>query len=445
MGKPCDLCRKDIIDNKSYRKTGPFLDTLKSIGVTIGVYGVLCNICVYKLNKINKYEFDIASKLSRMKTEREKLCTELRSLAGTFSTPLNSNPFTPCMPERTLAGLESVVKCEPQERPPPAGLILFTNFISTSLDKSTQTKKDEEDFEVKVIVKYNGIERSRVVKNSVWKSVCKQIVNNGKPNMKTIAKDVRCKREMINVVKSKIKTEVMNLVKKNNSVFRGENKDILNFNWSQRVADLQHVAPCLFDILTSVSVKTQHMYTAASILMYSRCQRLNLLQYILALVLDRCGLTKEGLQLMHHLGLSMSHGSILRKKTDLVDYQKEIIIKSVTSFDREKSLPPSYQQNIIIEDEETDLAVQQDAMIEDEETDSVVYQGTLIKDEEADLAVQQDAMIEDEETDSVVHQDTLIEDEETDSVVQQEEPVSSDSNDSYMRPIGATVYIEKCE
>nr|XP_022294947.1 uncharacterized protein LOC111105067 [Crassostrea virginica] len=66
--------------------------------------------------------------------------------------------------------------------------------------------------------------------------------------------------------------------------------------------------------------------------MYGHSQRLSQLQYIVGLSLDRCGLTKEGLQLMHDLGLCVSPRSVLRKKKELVAEQEEKIKSTVTAF-----------------------------------------------------------------------------------------------------------------
>nr|XP_022328665.1 uncharacterized protein LOC111127726 isoform X1 [Crassostrea virginica]XP_022331633.1 uncharacterized protein LOC111129505 isoform X1 [Crassostrea virginica] len=95
---------------------------------------------------------------------------------------------------------------------------------------------------------------------------------------------------------------------------------------------LKDKAPYLFDILKCVVKEEHFISTAASVLMYGHSQRLSQLQYIVGLSLDRCGLTKEGLQLMHDLGLCVSPRSVLRKKKELVAEQEEKIKSTVTAF-----------------------------------------------------------------------------------------------------------------
>lgn len=72
------------------------------------------------------------------------------------------------------------------------------------------------------------------------------------------------------------------------------------------------------------------MMTAAAVLLYGRSQRQNQLQYILGQVLDKCGLTKEGMKILHDLGKAISTTSIQRKKKQLVAQQEKRIQKVVT-------------------------------------------------------------------------------------------------------------------
>ena len=75
-------------------------------------------------------------------------------------------------------------------------------------------------------MKYNGIERSRIVRDAEGQTVVKQILNNNKASMRALSKFINVRDEMFAVIKQKIKTEVCGLTKKSNKILNTANRDL---------------------------------------------------------------------------------------------------------------------------------------------------------------------------------------------------------------------------
>ncbi|XP_069120850.1 uncharacterized protein [Argopecten irradians] len=218
--------------------------------------------------------------------------------------------------------------------------IIPCNNVSTS-SRATQTAVNE-DFEVKVLVKYRGFVRSKIIRNGAEQLALKAILNNKGENtvIKSLAKDKKYRKEMLKVVNSEIGKELSFLTNSECPVFKGydpNNEAVLTFDWKMNNDCFQTAAPYLHSVLASVSSldtkrNVSYMLTSAAILLYSHSQRLSQLQYIVGLVLDSCGLTKGGIQILHDLGISVSYRAIIRKKKALVDQQKETIVKVLTGY-----------------------------------------------------------------------------------------------------------------
>lgn len=78
--------------------------------------------------------------------------------------------------------------------------------------------------------------------------------------------------------------------------------------------------------------KLPGVITSAAILLYTRSQGLNQLQYILGLIEDKCGMTKEGLKILHDLGVVVSPTSIMKKKKQIVKQHEKQIMETVTTY-----------------------------------------------------------------------------------------------------------------
>lgn len=61
--------------------------------------------------------------------------------------------------------------------------------------------------------------------------------------------------------------------------------------------------------------KLPGVITSAAILLYTRSQGLNQLQCTLGLIADKCGMNKEGLKILHDLGVVVSPTSNEKEKT----------------------------------------------------------------------------------------------------------------------------------
>lgn len=110
---------------------------------------------------------------------------------------------------------------------------------------------------------------------------------------------------MLHLVEKELNLEVIELLKHTEiELFQGhasKNEKLLQFDWKQKEESLRNKAPFFHEILRTVLNPKKkkdkqfipQMMTAAAVLLYGRSQRQNQLQYILGLVLDKCGLTKE--------------------------------------------------------------------------------------------------------------------------------------------------------
>lgn len=111
---------------------------------------------------------------------------------------------------------------------------------------------------------------------------------------------------MLHLVEKELNLEVIELLKHTeielSQGYALNNEKLLQFDWKQKEKSLRNKAPCFHEILRTVLNPKQkkkdkqfipQLMTAAAVLLYGRSQRQNQLQYILGLVLDKCGLTKE--------------------------------------------------------------------------------------------------------------------------------------------------------
>uniref|UniRef100_K1PW33 Uncharacterized protein n=1 Tax=Magallana gigas TaxID=29159 RepID=K1PW33_MAGGI len=193
-----------------------------------------------------------------------------------------------------------------------------------------------------ITVKYPHGERSKYVNTEPEKSALKAMMNSKKPEaiMKHYRKNDKYKDAIVNVVKKEIQKEINVLVSRNGNVFQNQSSEnLLKFDWTAVSHEFQAKAPYLHNILcgaANLDLRTKKklpgVITSAAILLYTRSQGLNQLQYILGLIADKCGMTKEGLKILHDLGVVVSPTSIMKKKKQLVKQQEKQIMETVSTY-----------------------------------------------------------------------------------------------------------------
>lgn len=150
-------------------------------------------------------------------------------------------------------------------------------------------------------MKYQSKERTKIITDKVLQSALKAILNNKCEItvIKHLVKDAKYKAAMVNALAKEIVKEVVLLPKRRESAFKAHNiDDMLHFEWEKQFQTLRQKVPTLMSILSPIfGEKLKHCFphivVGVCVLLYARCQQLNLLQYILGLTLDRCGLNKE--------------------------------------------------------------------------------------------------------------------------------------------------------
>jgi hypothetical protein len=152
---------------------------------------------------------------------------------------------------------------------------------------------------LQLTVRHGDRDQTRIV-NGEEKAALKALAKHKTPKavMKSFMKLKSYNSAVLQIVKNNVNLEVCQLLKKSSGLLSSDPKQLLNFDWKGKSEIVKSIAPNLFDILSSISlVDSRHslpkMMASLHVLLYGRCQRFNQLQYILGLVLDQCGLTKE--------------------------------------------------------------------------------------------------------------------------------------------------------
>jgi len=84
--KVCRFCCNYISDNKSYRSLASETcknqyDTVYQM-LTIQPEGVVCNLCMNKLNRVSKLNHDIETKVFALQAERDKIISQIKDMQG---------------------------------------------------------------------------------------------------------------------------------------------------------------------------------------------------------------------------------------------------------------------------------------------------------------------------------------------------------------------------
>lgn len=139
------------------------------------IKGFACNPRANRLNRVQKLNNDMKTKQVIIKEERDKLLCTLKELTGIKSkkplTPkgtkrlINSLKLTPTPKSKVKKGL-FVNKTPTSTQPAPVTHLSFTcstqpadaigSSVQPEFDKSTQTKDQSGEFDVKVIIFFNS-------------------------------------------------------------------------------------------------------------------------------------------------------------------------------------------------------------------------------------------------------------------------------------------------
>jgi len=131
--------------------------------------------------------------------------------------------------------------------------------------------------------------------------VIKGFTNNASASsiIKHLSKNKSYKAAITNFIAKSIRDEVNTVVKRRETLLKVTDvDDLLNFDWLKTESELKDKLPVFMTVLQCFREKKSQkavakIVTAASILIYTRNQNINLLQRLLGTVLDGCGLTKE--------------------------------------------------------------------------------------------------------------------------------------------------------
>ncbi|XP_078311822.1 uncharacterized protein LOC111117593 [Crassostrea virginica] len=358
--KKCVVCFK-IISDRSYRSLSSdtskeqYRDVFKLLGIP-DLNGFACNVCCNKLNRIQKLTIDLKTKVISIKEEREKLISTVRGMIGIQTLEKENNPvstpkgtkrpfnvikLTPTPKSKVKKGLFASPSAEKVVKPLNCHAVLKSKTVQSD-DKSTQTKDRSEEFDVKVVVKYNGVERLKIIKEEHEKAALKSLLNNASPRavLRNFSLCENYKREMLDIVKSVIQDEIKQLSKNDCEIFKGNgsnNEKLINFDMKHTSQQLQLKAPYLYQIFSSAILLQEkknlpQMLSSIAVLLYGRSQTTNRLQYILGLTLQKCGLNREGINIIHDLGMSVSSSSLHKKTKQLVKQQESQLHSLMTSY-----------------------------------------------------------------------------------------------------------------
>lgn len=197
-------------------------------------------------------------------------------------------------------------------------------------DKTTQTCVPE-DFDVKILVKIAGVDASKIVREESIKAAIKSLFNNRSPHavLKNFCKDAKYREALFKLCVTELKKEIDSVVSNKSDVLKCRNSEnLINFDWSVVESNLKQDSPNLFLIMSNLmdSEKKQNLpvlITSLAVLFYGRSRSVNQLQYTLGLTLDKCGLSKEGLKILHDLGITVASSTINKEKKHLIKEQEK--------------------------------------------------------------------------------------------------------------------------
>lgn len=107
---------------------------------------------------------------------------------------------------------------------------------------------------------------------------------------------------MVSSVRKVVKDEVNNVCKHHETLLKKVNvtksEDLINFDWKDVVESMNMKLPALMGVLNSITENNNNsnvsrLSTAVSVLFYNRNQNRNLLQSVIDIVIDSCGVTKK--------------------------------------------------------------------------------------------------------------------------------------------------------
>ncbi|XP_061170636.1 uncharacterized protein LOC133180041 [Saccostrea echinata] len=134
----------------------------------------------------------------------------------------------------------------------------------------------------------------------------------------------------------KMKKEIDCVVNKKSALLKcKKSESMMNLDWSFVESKLKEGIPYLFTIMSSlIDVKKKQnlpvLIMSIGVLLYGRSRSVNQLQYILGLTLDKCGVSKEGLKILHDLGISVASSTVNKEKKQLIKEQEKKVSATMT-------------------------------------------------------------------------------------------------------------------
>ncbi|XP_062581802.1 uncharacterized protein LOC134243566 isoform X2 [Saccostrea cucullata] len=299
--KECSFCLS-VIKDRGYRALGSktsteqynYAFTRLNFFPTSSSYA--CNLCTNKLNRISKIEESVRAKVEQLKAEREKLLDVLRQHQQQRSGHVK--PTTPRV---------SAVKRSLDKTPTPKGKskkalfktpdkLLHQNPSHSPRSKLPCIDEEDKSTQTQIVTKIAGAD------------LCAQ----------------------------KLKKEIDCVVSKKSDLLKCKKSESMrNLDWSVVESKLKEGIPHLFTIMSSlIDVKKKQnlpvLIMSIGVLLYGRSRSVNQLQYILGLTLDKCGVSKEGLKILHDLGISVASSTINKEKKQLIKEQEKKVSATMT-------------------------------------------------------------------------------------------------------------------
>ncbi|KAK3085431.1 hypothetical protein FSP39_003218 [Pinctada imbricata] len=350
--KTCTMCMSHIKD-RNYRALSSKLSlenydyAFKCLDFHPREESFACSLCTNKLNRLCKLNDGVDEKLNKMKEEREKLVGILlknRGEAQEKRTPrarsglkrlLSKTPTPKGKSKRALFNT-------PKHRLVPNSAMFSHQKIGKNRDSSTQTIQTSENFDVKVTAKIAGVDTSKIINEESTKAAIKSILNNRSTTavMKNFCKNSAYRDAMLHVCCMELKKEIDSVVSKKSDLLKSDIESLTDFNWAFIAGKLRKEAPNLYKLFNEFvtcnskkeSDKLPVVITSLSVLLYGRSRSMNQLQLALGLILDKCGLTKEGLKILHDMGITVASSSIHKQKKKLIKEQEKQISTTMSRY-----------------------------------------------------------------------------------------------------------------
>ena len=152
-----------------------------------------------------------------------------------------------------------------------------------------------------MIIKIAGTDTSKIIREDAIKSAMKSLFHNRTPLaiMKNFSKNYLYKDAILKTCVLDLKKEINHLVSKNCNIFKTKDAEsMMSFKWSSVQDRFKAEAPSVYFVLSSIFDLQHHDHlpiflASFAVLLYGQSRTVNQLQFILGIILDKCGLSKE--------------------------------------------------------------------------------------------------------------------------------------------------------